>query len=215
MTYKQNRVKQAVYHLNNLYYQNKIVYPRVDNSYFGENNNYFPHPDLNEENRYCLPLNKTDYPVNRDTILLYLGHKGLISASNIVSMNNFISTVFDENLKPLNQKYIGNILDKFLTFYDNENLSKQKFQKGKLSDYSIKYIYSVRLKPTPVTLSSADEKIAKKNSKDYKTIKKSINSEVFIDDYKCSIDNSEDFFQFLDKFRLKRKFLKLREKYAC
>lgn len=217
MDYKQKaqyKVQQAVFNLNGLYYKNKITYPRVDNGYFGENYNMFPHPDIKIVNSFCEPLNKKAYNINRNTVLLYLGHKGLVTASSILSVNKFISTVFDEKLKPLNTNYLSATIDKFMNFCNTKKITLNTHTKSKITDYPFKYIYSVRLKPTPITQHSANEKEIKKSSNSYSSIKKSINCEAFMEDSKI-INNSEDFFEALNRFKIKRKLLKLREKYAC
>ena len=217
MDYKNNiqsRVRAEVSHLNNLYFDDKIVYPRVDNNYFGENYNFFAHPDLKVVNNYCEPLSKESYYINRNTILLYLGHKGFINASTINSVNKFISTFFNERLNPFNAKHTGEIVDKFLNFCENKKISSKTYTKQTLSNYPSKYIYTIKLKPTATTSNSANERELKKITKDYRVMKKSINSQAFTDDDKCIV-NANDFFEELEKFKLKRKLLKLKDKYAC
>jgi len=210
MTHTQ-KVKQAMFNLNGLYYQGKIVYPRVDNSYFKSDFNFFAHPDLKDINEFTKPLSRDIYPVNRNTILLYLGHKHLVSASTIISVNQFIDTTFDENLKPLNINYVSETIDKFLNFCNEKKITINDYISSELSKYTPKYIYSIRLKPTLITKKSANEKEIAKNNKEYKTIKQSINKDFFNDEDKF-ITYEENFFLALEKFKLKRKLAKLKEK---
>ena len=214
MTYKPDLIKQAVFKLNSYYFKDKIVYPRVDNSYFGENYNFVAHPDLNEVDKFALPLNKETYPLNRDTVLLYLGHKGLVNSSTVIYANNFIESTFDSKLKPRNEKYVAKTIDSFLDFCQEHKISLKDYQKEKYSNFPHKSIYSIRLKPTIYTKNAANEKKLAKNNKQYISTKLSLNSKAFLDDDKYIVYHN-DFFEALRQFKIRRKMLKLREKYLC
>ena len=205
-----NKVKQAVFSLNGFYFKGAIQYPRVDNSYFQENNNLFPHPDLNDVNYYAEPLSKESYPLDRNTVLLYLGHKGLVNSAGIIPINTFINTSFDENLKPLKADYLCSTVDKFLDFCSKNKISLKDYNHFTYSRYPSKFMYSIRLQPTPATKRSANEKQIQKNNKQYISIKKSRNKDAFLDDTK-HITEENDFFVALHKFKLKRKLMQLKE----
>jgi hypothetical protein len=205
------RIKEAISRLNEYYFKNDIVYPRVNNNYLGQIFDFFAHPPLNRVDFYTLPLLKEEYPLNKETILLYLHNKGLVTPSLSVNIYKFLNTTFnldDEKfLIPLNRKYLNGILDKFLTFCEKENITFEGYNRFNASNFPQKYIISVRLKPTPETIKAKKELKKEKENRNYATIKKKFNEKCFKSDAKVVFEE-DNFFDFLEKFKKKRKLLK-------
>jgi len=99
-------VSSAVMKLQNLYYQGKIPYPRVDNDYILEKPyELYPHPNLREygyKADVVMPLERNSYRFNYKTLWLQLCNERLITPSTVLYYDNQLNKFFwnKETLKP-------------------------------------------------------------------------------------------------------------------
>jgi AAA15 family ATPase/GTPase len=100
-----SRVKKALDYLQAAYYNNMIVYPRVDNNFITSKQfNLFPHPVMRRLNESMLPLKKKKFVLTKDTSLLFLSSVRLLQPSTLQAFSNFIDDFFDDALEFLSNK---------------------------------------------------------------------------------------------------------------
>ncbi len=91
----------AIKRLNEAYLSGKIDYPRVNNDYIRDSYfSFYPHPKLKEFDRYSKPLLFKEYPMTKETILLYLNEKNLVLPSKVQQSFVLLEKYFDNKLEP-------------------------------------------------------------------------------------------------------------------
>lgn len=100
-----SRVKKALDYLQSAYYNNMVVYPRVDNNFIKSKQfNLFPHPVIRPLNENMLPLQKKKFSLTKDTSLLFLSSVRLLQPSTLQAVSNFIDDFFDDSLEYITMK---------------------------------------------------------------------------------------------------------------
>ncbi|QDD68178.1 hypothetical protein [Caminibacter pacificus] len=188
-------IENAIKRLQEAYKQGLIIYPRVDNDYLrGTPYAFFPHPPLRVFDEFSTPLKEKVYPLDKDTLLLYLCNKRIIKASIAQAMYNFADKIFDNNLevkkelendiKHRNKEYHNFLSENSLTpssFYAKYFFAPRPFYTYKIKNKKLK-------KPEP--------------EKDF------MKTKTKIIDYELEFKERKNFFEALEDFQNRRRLQK-------